>query len=73
MGSSSIISKQCAFRCDQATERKALLTEGGRFRVVTKTVKARRVNVGILPCVKITSLRLNANLEEHVASDMLRL
>ena len=30
------------------------------------------VNVG-LPCVKTTSLRPDANLEEHVSSDMMRL
>ena len=35
--------------------------------------KNRHVIFGILPCVKTTSLRLDANLEENVSSDMLRL
>ena len=56
-----------------ATERKALQTKGARFRAVTKTVKTRHVNCGILPCVKTSSLRPDAFLEENVYSDMLRL
>ena len=37
-----------------------------------KSVRIRLENFGILPCVKTTSLRPEANLEEHVSSDMLR-
>ena len=54
-------------------ERKALQTMGAKFRAVTKNVKTRHVDLGILPCVKTTSLRLDACLEEHVSSDMFRL
>ena len=44
----------------QAAERKALQTKGAKFRAVTKNCKT-------------TSLRPDANVEEHVSSDMLRL
>ena len=57
----------------QATERKTLQTQGARFSVIIKTVKIRHVNFGILLCVKTTSLRPNAYMEENVSSDMLRL
>ena len=57
----------------QATEKKALQTKRTKFRAVTQILKTRHVNFGILPCVKATSLRPDVNLEEHVASDMLRL
>ena len=59
----------------QATERNALQTrnEHSEFRAVTKTVKTCHVDLGILPCVKTTSLRPDANLEDCVSSDMLRL
>ena len=57
----------------QATERKTLQTKGAKFRAATESIKARHGIVGILPCVKTTSLRPGANLEEHVPSDMLRL
>ena len=35
--------------------------------------KKSHENVGILPCVETTSLRPDANVEEHVSSNMLRL
>ena len=35
--------------------------------------KTLHVNFGILPCLKTTSLRLDANMDVHVSSDMLRL
>ena len=38
-----------------------------------KKCQTHHVEIGILPCVKTTSLRLDANLEESVSSDMLRL
>ena len=56
----------------QATEMKALQTKRAKFRAVTKNCKSRHVVFGILPCVKTTSLRLDANLEENVSSDMSR-
>ena len=56
----------------QATEMKALQTKGTKIRAVTKIVKPRHIVFGILPCVKTTSLRPDAHLEEHVSSDMLR-
>ena len=37
-----------------------------------EVVKTRHVDVGILPCVKTTSLRLDAFMEEIVSSDRLR-
>ena len=57
----------------QATEMEALQTQGAKFRAVTKIVQTRHVNSGIFLCVKTTSLRLDANLEKHGSSDMLRL
>ena len=57
----------------QVTEMKALQTKGAKFRAVTKIVKHHQVVFGILPCVKTRSLRPDANLEEHVSSDTLRL
>ena len=57
----------------QAREREALQTKGAKFRVDVKIVKTRRVCFGIFPCVNTSSLRPDANLEEHVSSDMLRL
>ena len=38
-----------------------------------KIVETRGVSFGIFPCVKITSLRPDANMATHVSSDMLRL
>ena len=54
---------------------KALQTKRAKFRAVTNSVKKkiRHVNVGILLCVKTTSLRPDAYVEENVSSDMLRL
>ena len=40
---------------------------------ISNSVKTRHVKFGILPCVKTASLRPDANMEEHVSSDMLRL
>ena len=57
----------------QETERKALQTKGAKFRVVAKNCKNPSCNFGIFPCVKTTSLRLDAKREEHVSSDMMRL
>ena len=54
-------------------ERKALQTKGSKFRAVTKIVRNRHVDFGILLCVKTTSLRPIAFSEENVSSDMLRL
>ena len=50
-----------------------LFTTGAKFHADIKIVKTRHVNFGILPCVKTTSLRPDAYMEENVASDMLRL
>ena len=57
----------------QTTEKNVLKTRGAKFRAVTQIVKTRYVNFGILPCVKTTSLRTDACVEENVSSDMLRL
>ena len=38
-----------------------------------KIVKTGHVNFGIVPCVKTAILGPDANLEEHVPSDMLKL
>ena len=57
----------------QTTKRKALQTKGAKFRAVSKIVKLHHVYFGTLPCVKTTSLRPDANLEENVSSDILRL
>ena len=56
-----------------ATERKALQTKGAKFRAVTFFWKKKKKKRHSSPCVKTTSLRPDANLEEHVSSDMLRL
>ena len=55
----------------QATERKALQTQGAKFRLVTQIARTRHVNFGTLSC--LNCLRPDANMEEHVSSDMLRL
>ena len=47
--------------------------KGAKFRAVTKIVKIRHVDSGILPCVTTTSLRPDTYMEKHVSSDMLRL
>ena len=51
---------------------KALHTKGARFRADTENVIMCHVVFGILPCVKTTSLRLDARLATNVFSDMLR-
>ena len=48
-------------RKHQGTEMKALQTKGAKFRAVTKIVRTRHVTFGILPCVKTTILRQDAN------------
>ena len=57
----------------QVTERKAFRQKEAKFRADTEIVVIRHVAIGILPCVKTTGLRPDANMEEHVSSDMLRL
>ena len=44
----------------QATEEKGFQTIGAEFRVVTENLITRHLIIGILPCVKITSLRQDA-------------
>ena len=60
-------------KTSEVAEMKALQTKGAKFRADTKIVRTCHVNVGTFPCVKTTSLRPNALMEEHVSSDMLRL
>ena len=58
----------------RAIEKKALQTKRSEIPCRCKNcTKKRHVNYGILPCVKTTSLKQDANMEEHVSSDMLRL
>ena len=47
---------------NQATEMKALLIKGAKFRADTGVALIRHVDGGILPYVKTTSLRLDAKL-----------
>ena len=49
----------------QTAKRKALQTKGAKFHADTGIAKKRHVNVGILPCVKITSLKSDAYMEEN--------
>ena len=56
----------------QATEEKALQTKGAEFRADLENVITRHVTIGIHPCVKITSLRQDANTAKIVSFDMLR-
>ena len=58
---------------NQATKRKALQIKGTKFHADSEFVKTRHVKFGILRASKTTSLRLDACLEEHVSSEMLRL
>ena len=44
-----------------------VLRISAKFGAVTKIVKTRHVNFGIFPCVKTTSLRPDAKMEEHVS------
>ena len=44
----------------QATEEKGFQTKGAEFRAVTENFITRHLTIGILPCVKITSLRQDA-------------
>ena len=57
----------------QATKRIALQTQGAKFRADTENVTIRHVAIGILPYVKTTSLRLDANMTTSALFDMLRL
>ena len=56
---------------DQATKRK-VMTREVRLCADTKNVKTRRVNLGIFPRVKITSLNKDAYMATNAISDMLR-
>ena len=58
---------------NQATKTKALQIKGTRFHADSESVKTRHVKFGILRVSKTISLRLDARLEEHVSSEMLRL
>ena len=49
-----------------------LQTKGVKLRAITGFVKARHVNFGILPYVKTTSLRPDANMATNAIFDMLR-
>ena len=51
---------------------KALRTKGATFRADADIAIIRHVNFGILPCVKTTSLKLDAHLAQNAFSDMLR-
>ena len=57
----------------QATKRIALQTKGAKFHADTENVKIRHVAIGMLPYVKTTSLRLDANMTTSAIVDMLRL
>ena len=60
----------------QAAEEKVLLEQEARFRAdisLGKSARTRHVIWGTLPCVSISSVNQDANLEEHISSDMLRL
>ena len=63
-------------KTDEGEEEKSGKTSSNRrarFRPVTKIVKKNSsCKFGILACVRTTSLRLDANMEEHVSLDMLR-
>ena len=51
---------------------KALQTKEAKFRADTEIVIVRHVAIGILPCDKTTSLRLDANLATSAIFDTLR-
>ena len=60
----------------QALEEKVLLEKEAELRAeasLGESVRIRRVIVGTLPCVKITSLNPDARMVKNVNSDMLRL
>ena len=57
---------------NEATEMKTIQTEGAKFRADTQTETIRHVVLGILPCVKTSSLKLDAHLAKNAFSDMLR-
>ena len=56
----------------QATEEKAPQTKGAKFHAVTENVITRHVMIGMLPCVKITSLRQHAYMATDAIFDMLK-
>ena len=56
---------------DQAKERKALWTRV-KFHADSNSVKTRHVSSGILPCVRITSLKKDVYTATNVIFDMLR-
>ena len=60
---------------NQATKRKALKIKGAKVHADSEFVRKKKhhENFGFLPRVKTTSLGLDANMEEHVSSDMLSL
>ena len=51
---------------------KALQKKVAKFRADTEIVTIRHDAIGILPCVKSTSLKLDANLATSAIFDMLR-
>ena len=51
---------------------KALQTKGAKFHAGTGFVKTRHVKLGILPCVKTTSLKTDENMARNAISDLLR-
>ena len=57
---------------NMATKRKALQIKGARFHADSVFVKTRRVCFGILPCVRITSLKKDEDMATNAISDMLR-
>ena len=56
---------------NQAMKRKALQTNRAKFHAASNSVKTRHVNSGILPCVRIASLK-NVYMATNANRDMLR-
>ena len=52
---------------------KALQIKGATFHADTESVRIHHVTIGILPCVKTTSLRLDKYMATNAIFDMLRL
>ena len=60
----------------QASEEKVYLEKEAELRAdisLGESEPIRRVIIGTLPCVKITSLNRDANMAKHAYSDTLRL
>ena len=57
---------------NQAIKRKALQTEGAKFHADSNSINTRQVSSGILPCVRITSLKKGCVLATNPISDILR-